>query len=392
MAHITLHEVGPRDGLQMEREVVPLETKETWIRAVARCGVDIVQVGSFVHPERVPQMADTDALFRRLAAHPPGDAVLSGLVLNEKGLERAALCGAGMLCMGASASDTHSRANTGMGSAEALRRIVAMGRSASAGEAAGAGVGAVGVRLWIRGTDRRRSRAPHGGHVPRGRAAAVSLADTAGHASPGQVERLFGALRRLEPAAEYACHFHDTYGVGMANIFAALRAGVTIVETSFAGLGGCPFTKVAAGNVATEDFVHALQRDGRRTDVDLEGLLAVGPPGGGSSPARDARSAAADGTHRAEAMMGRAILDGLRVLDLTNVLSGPFATLHLALLGADVIKIENPRDGDLARKLGVRPELNEQLMGTSFLAQNANKKSVTLNLKPPRARPSSASW
>jgi hydroxymethylglutaryl-CoA lyase len=275
MAHITLHEVGPRDGLQMEREVVPLETKETWIRAVARCGVDIVQVGSFVRPERVPQMADTDALFRRLAAHPPGDAVLSGLVLNERGLERAALCGAGMLCMGASASDTHSRANTGMGSAEALRRIVAMGRSASE------------AKLPVQASVQSAFGCGFEGRIDEDRVLRmaatyleaglrrISLADTAGHASPGQVERLFGALRRLEPAAEYACHFHDTYGVGMANIFAALRAGVTIVETSFAGLGGCPFTKVAAGNVPTEDFVHALQRDGRRTDVDLEGLLAV---------------------------------------------------------------------------------------------------------------------
>ncbi|HEU4332962.1 MAG TPA: hydroxymethylglutaryl-CoA lyase, partial [Candidatus Eisenbacteria bacterium] len=103
----------------------------------------------------------------------------------------------------------------------------------------------------------------------------VSLADTAGHADPDQVERLFEAVRRLDPEVECACHFHNTYGLGMANLYAALRAGVVSFETSFAGLGGCPFTKVAAGNVATEDFVHALHRSGRRLDVNLDRLLAI---------------------------------------------------------------------------------------------------------------------
>ena len=103
----------------------------------------------------------------------------------------------------------------------------------------------------------------------------ISLADTAGHAHPAQVERLFGAVLRLDPAIECTCHFHNTYGLGMANMFAAMRAGVTAFETSFAGLGGCPFTKVAAGNVATEDFVHALRLEGLRKDVDLDKLIAL---------------------------------------------------------------------------------------------------------------------
>jgi hydroxymethylglutaryl-CoA lyase len=103
----------------------------------------------------------------------------------------------------------------------------------------------------------------------------ISLADTAGHADPAQVERLFGAVLALDPTVECTCHFHNTYGVGMANIFAAMRAGVTSFETSFAGLGGCPFTRVAAGNVATEDFVHVLHRGGQRLDVDLDLLISV---------------------------------------------------------------------------------------------------------------------
>ncbi|MBK6898695.1 MAG: class II aldolase/adducin family protein [bacterium] len=103
----------------------------------------------------------------------------------------------------------------------------------------------------------------------------ISLADTAGHAHPTQVRRLFGEILQLAPEIRCTCHFHDTYGLGMANIHAAMESGVTSFETSFAGLGGCPFTKVAAGNVATEDLVHALRRGGLRTEIGLEGIVAV---------------------------------------------------------------------------------------------------------------------
>jgi hydroxymethylglutaryl-CoA lyase len=102
----------------------------------------------------------------------------------------------------------------------------------------------------------------------------ISLADTAGHGHPGQVRRLFSALMKLGPA-QVTCHFHDTYGMGMANVYAAMEQGVDTFETSFAGLGGCPFTKVAAGNVATEDLVHALRRDGLRRDIDLPALVGI---------------------------------------------------------------------------------------------------------------------
>jgi hydroxymethylglutaryl-CoA lyase len=103
----------------------------------------------------------------------------------------------------------------------------------------------------------------------------ISLADTAGRAHPIQVERLFGAVFKLDPDVEVTCHFHNTYGLGMANILAAMRSGVTSFETSFAGLGGCPFTRVAAGNVATEDFVHFLQLQGLRQELDLDQLISV---------------------------------------------------------------------------------------------------------------------
>ena len=275
MPGIVIHEVGPRDGLQMEQQTVPLERKEAWIREVMAAGVDVVQVGSFVHPEKVPQMADTDELFRRLTADKPPATLLSGLALNEKGLERGLACGVELFCLGASASETHSRKNSGMGTEEATRRIIAAAQAAvSAGRrvqvsvqsAFGCGFEGPVAEERVLGMVRayRDADLMH-----------ISLADTAGHAHPAQVERLFTEIRRLDPAIECACHFHNTYGLGMANIFAALRVGVASVETSFGGLGGCPFTRMPAGNVATEDFVHALQRQGLRTDVDLGRLIKV---------------------------------------------------------------------------------------------------------------------
>jgi len=274
-AAMIIHEVGPRDGLQMESGVVPLEKKEAWLRGLMAAGLDIVQVGSFVHPVKVPQMADTDELFRRLTAGKKPAPVLSGLVLNEKGLERGLACGVEMFCLGASASETHSRKNTGMGTEEAAQRIigaakaaVAAGKKVQVSVQSAFGCGFEGAIPEERVLNMVRAYLEAGLRN-------ISLADTAGHAHPAQVERLFGAVFRLDPGVECACHFHNTYGLGMANIFAARRAGVTSFETSFAGLGGCPFTKVAAGNVATEDFVHALHLEGLRKDVDLGRLITV---------------------------------------------------------------------------------------------------------------------
>jgi hydroxymethylglutaryl-CoA lyase len=221
-------------------------------------------------------MADTDRLFAELHAGPLREGVvLSGLVLNEKGLERAAAAGVGLLCLGVSASETHSRKNTGMSTAEASARIVAMAQRAMAAGTrvqvsvqSAFGCGYEGAVPQERVLDLVRQYVEHG-------ITHVSLADTAGHATPDDVTRIYEKISAISPDLDCACHFHDTYGLGLANVWAAMRAGVTHVETSVAGLGGCPFTKVAGGNVCTEDFVHMLQRDGRRGDVRLDALLAI---------------------------------------------------------------------------------------------------------------------
>ncbi|HTT67150.1 MAG TPA: hydroxymethylglutaryl-CoA lyase [Gemmatimonadales bacterium] len=270
---IVLHEVGLRDGLQMERQIVPTAQKARWVGELAASGLDVVQVGSFVHPEKVPQMADTDRLFGELDR--PAGATLSALVLNERGLERGLACGVELFCMGVSASETHSRKNTGMSTDEATGRIVAIAQrvlaerkqvQVSVQSAFGCGYeGAVPERRVL---DLVRRFLDAG--LP-----CISLADTAGHAVPDQVERLYAAVFAAGPGVEAACHFHNTYGLALANCWAALRAGVTWFESSVAGLGGCPFTKVAGGNTCTEDLVHLLQRSGRRPDVRLDRLIAL---------------------------------------------------------------------------------------------------------------------
>jgi hydroxymethylglutaryl-CoA lyase len=274
---IILHDVCLRDGLQMEYQIVPTAVKLEWLMRLVRTGVDVVQVGSFVHPAKIPQMADTDELFRQLRAtgEVPADVTLSGLVLNEKGLERGLACGVGLFCMGVSASETHSRKNTGMPVAEATGRIIAMAR-----QAAGAGY-AVQVSVQSAfGCGFEGPVPPEDvlrivrSYIDAG-LTRISLADTAGHATPDRVERLFNEIKTLSPEAELACHFHNTYGMGLANTFAAMRAGVVSLECSVGGLGGCPFTKIAGGNVCTEDLVHMLQHMGIRRDVRLDGLTTL---------------------------------------------------------------------------------------------------------------------
>ena len=277
MSRIVVHEVGLRDGLQMEKQVVPTEQKIAWAEALLGSGLDIVQLGSFVHPEKVPQMADSDRLFAHFSApgRKPAGLTLSGLVLNEKGLERALACGVELFCMGVSASETHSRKNTGMSIDDANRRIIAIAKSAIA----------AGRRAQV--SVQSAFGCGYEGKVPKERVVSIaktfldaglrslSLADTAGHATPDDVFELYGRVRALDPGAEWACHFHDTYGLALANCYAARQAGVTSFESAVAGLGGCPFTRVAGGNTCTEDLVHALQRNGLRQDIDLAKLIAV---------------------------------------------------------------------------------------------------------------------
>ena len=277
MTDVILHEVGPRDGLQIERAIVPTARKIAWIERLIASGVDLIQAGSFVNPKVVPQMADAADIFRHFAANrqPASKTRLTALVLNEKGLERGLDAGVDYFCMGVSASDTHSEKNVGMSTAAAAERVIAMARRAHAAGAT--------VQLSVQSA----FGCGYEGPIPEARVlklvdrfvdagfTLISLADTAGHATPPQVRRLFETILRDAPQVVCACHLHDTYGLAMANACAALDAGVRGFETAFAGLGGCPFTAVAGGNLCTEDFVHLLHRLGLRHDLTLDPLIDV---------------------------------------------------------------------------------------------------------------------
>jgi hydroxymethylglutaryl-CoA lyase len=283
MQNIIIHEVGPRDGLQNEKTRVPVDVRLRWIEGIRVSGIDAIQLGSFVNPKKVPQMADTEALFEHfLPSTDQGRRVLfSALVLNEKGLDRGLACGVGLFCMGVSASRTHSLKNTGMTPDEALSHVRGMAKRA------------MGHRVRVQASVQSAFGCGYEGPVAQQAVLNIvktyleagirniSLADTAGHANPMQVEDLYGAIRRLDPTADLACHFHNTYGLGLANCMAALRSGVSWFESAFGGLGGCPFTRVPAGNVSTEDLVHSLQRMGFRRDIDLQALLEVARQVGG---------------------------------------------------------------------------------------------------------------
>jgi hydroxymethylglutaryl-CoA lyase len=272
---VLVHEVGMRDGLQVEPLIVPTERKIAWIERLIASGVDAIQVGSFVNPKIVPQMADTDAICRHFTTTRHEGPTLTALVLNQKGLERGLAAGVRSFCMGVSASDTHSRRNTGSSTDDATTTILEMARAA---ENAGAT-----VQLSVQSA----FGCGYEGAIPAARVLALvrrftdegfqrlSLADTAGLGTPFQVRALFQEMVEIAPDATFACHFHDTYGLAMANAFAALQSGVEWFECAFGGLGGCPFTAVAGANLCTEDFVHFLERAGRRRDIALDHLVGV---------------------------------------------------------------------------------------------------------------------
>jgi len=277
MQEIIIHEVGLRDGLQIEPEPIPTITKIQWADEMIASNIDIIQLGSFVNPKKVFQMAGTDDLFDyyNIPENKPNKTILSGLVLNEKGLERGMACGVEMFCMGVSASETHSRKNTGMTPAEAQITIIKMAKEAiSAGKKVQASVQSAFGCGFDGDIDEEKVYSIIKEYLNAG-INTVSLADTAGYANPLKVERMFGKIHELDSNLVTACHFHNTFGMGIANVFAAYKTGVKIYETAFGGLGGCPFTKVAAGNVATEDVVTMFQEMGFRKDIDLKRLKGV---------------------------------------------------------------------------------------------------------------------
>jgi hydroxymethylglutaryl-CoA lyase len=271
---IEIVEVGPRDGLQNEPTVVATATKVEFIERAIAAGLRRVEVASFVNPKKVPQMADAEDVLRAL---PRRDGVrYVGLVLNRRGFDRAAAAGCNEIGMAVVASDTFNQRNQGATTAES---IAAWNEIAAAAHAAG-------IRPQV--TVSAAFGCPFEGEVAVDRVVEIArrvaeaqpceiaLADTIGVGVPSQVTELVGRVWEALPGMRLRCHFHNTRNTGIANAYAAVEAGVSALDASIGGIGGCPFAPAATGNIPTEDLVYMLQRMGVDTGVDLEALIATG--------------------------------------------------------------------------------------------------------------------
>ncbi|MCA1824521.1 MAG: hydroxymethylglutaryl-CoA lyase [Mycobacteriales bacterium] len=269
-ASISLREVGPRDGLQNE-DPVPTDAKVALIDALSQTGVSRIEAVSFVHPKAIPQMADADEVWSRIART---DGVrYSALVPNLRGAQRALDAGVREIEVVVSASDVHNRKNVNRSTAESLDEI-----SEVIDLTHGAGATCQVIVATSFGS-------PYEGDVPVARVVEVasravrdgadtmSFGDTTGMATPGRVTRLVGEFRAAHPDVPVNLHFHNTRGTGLANVLAALQLGVADFDASVGGLGGCPYAPGASGNIASEELVHMLEDMGVETGVNLDALL-----------------------------------------------------------------------------------------------------------------------
>ena len=275
---ILVSEVGPRDGLQSIRSIMPLEAKCAWISAEAAAGVQEIEVGSFVRPDLLPQLADTADVVRHARTIP--GLTVAVLVPNLKGAQLAVEAGAHKITLPLSASESHSLKNLRRTHAQVLdevRAIAAMLRELPA-ESRPHFEGGISTAFGctIEGDVPERKIVELAEKLMHAGCDEVGLADTSGYANPAQVKRLVNAVRSaVGEKALNGLHLHNTRGLGLANVLAGLDVGITTFDSSLGGLGGCPFAPGASGNVVTEDLVFMLEAMGLDTGVDLERLLQV---------------------------------------------------------------------------------------------------------------------
>ncbi len=278
---VQIREVGPRDGFQNEPEIIPTVRKVELIDMLARTGLRRLEATSFVRPDAIPQLSDATEVLQRIDV--PSEVSVSVLVPNERGLEDALELRDGLardrpafdaINVFLSASETHNRKNVNRSIAESLEGLeVVLGRAREAG-------------LRCEGVISTSFGCPYEGRVPPERvleiasklrdfgAQEIGFGDTTGMANPAQVGELFSRWLDALDGVELTAHFHNTRGQGLANVLAALQAGVTSFESSFGELGGCPVPPGATGNIATEDLVSMLHEMGVQTGIDLDALLA----------------------------------------------------------------------------------------------------------------------
>jgi isopropylmalate/homocitrate/citramalate synthase len=290
---VTVVEVGPRDGLQNEAATVSVDDRVAFCDALLAAGLPVVEIGAFVSPKWVPQMAGSDEVARRVRR--PAGARTPVLVPNRKGFEAARAAGVREIAVFTAASETFNLKNINASIDESFRRFAEFVPEARA------------EGMWVRGYVSTCFGCPYEGRVDpskvvdvarrlvEGGAHEVSIGDTIGVGVPTQVHDVMGRLKASVPAAALAVHFHDTRGTALANVLAALEEGIAIVDSSAGGLGGCPYAPGASGNLATEDLLYMLQGMGIETGVDLAKVVAasrsLAPRLGHSLPSRYVQAA-----------------------------------------------------------------------------------------------------
>jgi hydroxymethylglutaryl-CoA lyase len=273
-ARIKVVEVGPRDGLQNESRTLPVAVRAELIDRLTRCGFAMIEAGSLVSPKAVPQLADSEEVF--CAIHKKADCDYPLLVGNLPGLERAIGAGAHQISVFCAATETFSRHNNRCSMQQNLEKIRLICKAALAN--------GMRVRAYISCA----LGCPYEGRVDEKIVAGIaarlidygcyeiSLADTIGIGTAGSVNRLLETVSDQLPVEKTAVHFHDTYGQALANVLVAIQAGVAVIDSSVAGLGGCPFAANASGNLASEDLVYMLDGLGIETGIDLQRLIETG--------------------------------------------------------------------------------------------------------------------
>lgn len=265
---LLLEDEALRDGLQMETRIFSTEEKLHIFQLLKSAGIKRIQVGSFVHPKAVPQMADTEELIRAIGKQE--GTLLSALILNERGLERALGCGVPHVSMSVSISDTHSRKNTGRSAAEALETMIQLiGRAVAAGLDVRAGLQCAFGCVY-EGKISEQAVLIAAEKLVQAGATEINLADTTGMATPDVVRHLIYKIKKEIQNISISLHLHDTRGLGLANMLSGYEAGVRTFDVCAGGLGGCPFVKGAAGNIATEDAVNMFETMGIRTGINLK--------------------------------------------------------------------------------------------------------------------------
>ena len=273
-SHVRIVEVGPRDGLQNEKQLIDIDTKVALIDCLANAGFTHIEAGSFVNPKWVPQMADSAAVFKKINRR--DNVSYAALTPNIKGFERAIEANANEVAIFASASESFSQKNINCSIAESLERFIPVMQAAKANN------------IRVRGYVSCVAGCPYEGDIPAAKVAEVakalynmgcyeiSLGDTIGVGTPSLINTMINAVTESTPIEKIAVHFHDTYGQAIANSYAALQLGVSVIDSSIAGLGGCPYAEGASGNVATEDVLYLLKGLNIKTGINLSAAIAAG--------------------------------------------------------------------------------------------------------------------